>query len=496
MKKYLLILGVAALLALPELQAQRIVSVSPGVGTLNDAIDGDTTATGERVDLNTIYELQDGGVYKLTRSIENRGKGSNTDPYPLHIRAEAGSQVKPFLQPTVPSGGSSDRAFRINDHLTIEGLHVTNEDDLGALIDQTLRITADNVRLIVRDCFLEKDAQTTLRCDGANPKIYFTNTTVAFMGTPADMDNGRFIDPRNSDIDSVVVEQCVIYGVTSRYFRDGGGTYNYVKVNQSTFANSGQRAFHFGDIRQLDFTNSIIMNGAFLGRGIGGGRALFELSELDAPDTSIIRISNNNYFVSSDMEAEYAADPTREAPMFFDSLTNAFNPSALTATNFIEIIDFKNGLGSLVPIWTEFTISGYNASNVNAPWDMDGAPHRFFYTAEDGPVSIGGGTDGRPVGAGVFATSIDRAALAKLGLRAYPNPATDLLTLENKMLRRWSRVTLVDLAGRTMKSFPAFEGESMTLPVSDLAPGVYLLLLTEDSTQQRSVVRFVRSSVW
>ena len=89
-----------------NISAQRYVDVAPGIGTLNEAINGDTTATGERVDENTIYRLQRGqqAYYGLTGSISNSG-------WPLTIMAAEGDGAMPFLQPRDGGDGSS-RAFR------------------------------------------------------------------------------------------------------------------------------------------------------------------------------------------------------------------------------------------------------------------------------------------------------------------------------------------------------------------------------------------------
>ncbi len=85
----LAVMGVFLLLAMAqEAQAQttcgdedgqRVCRVPQGVGTLNDAIDSDTTGTGARVDSNTVYVLESGGTYILQGSVQNR--------FPLTIAA-------------------------------------------------------------------------------------------------------------------------------------------------------------------------------------------------------------------------------------------------------------------------------------------------------------------------------------------------------------------------------------------------------------------------
>ena len=120
------------------------VFVAPGFGTLNAAVDGDTTSTGARRDsaiLPTVYVLERDGVYVLDGSIENR--------FPLIIVAADGSGERPQLIPGVPTGGSSSRPFRVRGDITLRGLYITNEDQLGAALLRTIRVSADSVRVVL-----------------------------------------------------------------------------------------------------------------------------------------------------------------------------------------------------------------------------------------------------------------------------------------------------------------------------------------------------------
>ena len=133
-----------SLIGFKPVTAQRYVDVVPGIGTLNKAIDGDTTAGGTRVDLNTIYRLQRGNqaYYLLNGSISN-------SKYPLVIEAAKGNGPRPFLQPNVPDGGESARPFRPKADLTIRGLHVSNQDNLGGYPGRIIRSGADKTRIII-----------------------------------------------------------------------------------------------------------------------------------------------------------------------------------------------------------------------------------------------------------------------------------------------------------------------------------------------------------
>jgi len=110
----LAMMGLFLLLAItPEAQAQttcgdengqRVCRVAQGVGTLNDAVESDTTDTGARVDTNTVYVLESGGTYILQGSVENR--------FPLTIAAEEGATERPRLV-LMASGSGTNIIYRI-----------------------------------------------------------------------------------------------------------------------------------------------------------------------------------------------------------------------------------------------------------------------------------------------------------------------------------------------------------------------------------------------
>ena len=112
--------------------------VDPGPGTLNTAIFGDTTATGERTDTNTVYILKRGGLYLLDGTIENR--------FPLTIVVEEGSGARPILQPGVATGGGSSRALTPRADITLKGLYITNLDELGGINTRIIRARGENMR--------------------------------------------------------------------------------------------------------------------------------------------------------------------------------------------------------------------------------------------------------------------------------------------------------------------------------------------------------------
>jgi hypothetical protein len=76
------------------------------------------------------------------------------------------------------------------------------------------------------------------------------------------------------------------------------------------------------------------------------------------------------------------------------------------------------------------------------------------------------------------------------GLNLFPNPAKDRITLEwDGVVSGLMRISIVDLSGRTVKQMTRPGANRMTLPVNDLARGIYLL--KAETGNAARVVRFV-----
>ncbi len=449
--------------------AQRIVTVAQGVGTLNDAIEGDTTATGDRVDLNTIYELESGGIYKLTRSIENE---ISSGGYPLHIRTEAGYTDRAFLQPTPGTGGSTDRAFRVRGNLTLEGVHVTNAIDVGGFEDQIFRIYPDNTKVMIDDCVIDEAGQSAFRTDGENVRLFVTNSYISNIGLPNDPDNGRFIDTRRNDQDTIWLENNQVYNITSRWIR-GEFDVNVLHINQNTFANCAQAGFQIGEVKnRLVFTNNILKNSQLYGRDTGDTEAIIEIEEYAGVPADMI-ISHNNVYWTPDVEAAYNAAADKELVQFLDSIGMANTvANGLENTNFSEDIAYVKA----APVPTDAYNDEINGTNNWAAWDRSGWPYNYDYSASGGPVSYTGGDSGQPVGGIVSTIGLPESFLS-LGLELYPNPATSVLRIENTRYGEviLEKISIVNPTGQVVFEQKAAQGVLNEIEINGLPAGLYLV---------------------
>jgi len=397
-----LILGLAG-----SAVAQRTVNVDPGFGTLNTAVDGDTTSTGERVDPNTVYVLERGGIYLMNGSIENR--------FPLTVVAADGDGARPKLIPGVPTGGESSRPFRARADITLRGLYLTNQDELGATLLRIVRVSADSVRVVIDDCHLDKSGQSAFRLDNDDNRIFITDSIISSIGIPESPNNGRGIDDRGNPIDTLVISNSTWYNLTSSILRDGGGKINYADINHNTFVNVGQQGIELSEVIEAHVTNNVFINVVYTGVGPLGtsthraeGHAIVvrELGEdlTAAGATQILNVRNNNFYSDPALAGAYP-DSIVGAPANYNEHAQALvDAGGHGDTNISEAIDFINGPPSplaTVEAWYAGQVGEILTSEIENPLPLDvtGEPFDFAYS---GGASATGSTGSQPLGSLVW----------------------------------------------------------------------------------------------
>jgi hypothetical protein len=376
--------------------AQRVVNVSPldgptpGFGALNFVIDSDTLANGARVDSNTVYVLQRGVTYILNGTISHVG-------YHLAVVAEDGTADRPRLIPGVAPGGESARPFTPRGDLTVRGLYMTGQDELGTVLTQIIRISADSVRIVLDDCHVDVASQAGFRLDNEFNRLFFTNSIFSNLG--GDWDNGRGVDDRGNHIDSLVSVNSTWYNLPSRVLRDGGGYINYAKFDNNTIVNTGRRVAEFGEVVELEFTNNLMVNCGFLGQDTAATSAQIVVDSLENADIigldQSVLIRNNNFYVDPVFAAVYG-DSVESMPWFSADAQTFVDDSGLGDTNFSESITFTNGPLPNTADVTEFYASGGDVLTALPNLDRAGEPFDFAYP--QGATSYTAGVNGQPLG--------------------------------------------------------------------------------------------------
>ncbi|MEX1161216.1 MAG: T9SS type A sorting domain-containing protein [Balneolaceae bacterium] len=472
--------------------AQRTVNVESGPGTLNEAIASDTTDTGARIDSNTVYVLERDGFYLLEGTIQNRG-------YHLSIVAEDGEGERPQLVPAVGDGGVSGRPFRPRGDLTLRGLYVTGEDEEGALNGdlRIIRVSENNVRIIIDDCHLDKDGQAAFRIDNAGNRLFITNSIISNIGTTASPDNGRVIDDRGSQIDTLVMENNSFYNITSNVVKDFGGEINYARINHNTAVNIGKNgAYQLGTVLDLVFTNNLIIDGAFYGRPANENEAsplsVVEVdsltpTQLDSLGAPSIEISNNNIYRSAALSDAYP-DTVVEAT-FYNPTSAAYIAEAGTGdTNISEEVEFTAGPATPVEVVTSF----YSSPGATQP-DMptDGEPFDFGYANTFDSYTAG--TNGQQLGSLIWHGGMTVGIDDEIAVNSpesfelhgnYPNPFNPTTNVSfNLPQAAQVSVDVFSVIGQKVLSVPAQQmtsgaNQHIMIDASALTSGMYIYRVT------------------
>ena len=253
--------------------------------------------------------------------------------------AAEGDGAMPFLQPRDEGDGSS-RAFRPQGDITLSGLHVTNMDQLGGLNDRILRCSEDGIRVTLDHCWFDQASQSWIRVDNPDMSFFVTNCVVSNMGVPNDPNNGRGIDDRGNDIDTVVFENNTFFNFTSRIIRDDGGVIKYARVNKNTVSNIAQMGITFGPIGVLEMNGNLMMNAGFLPMDSDNGWVVLSADSVGdvAP---VVTMSNNSAYLDSARIQGYMNDTIGFTPFMNETLMAALENS--DAPNFNLNVEFPNG---------------------------------------------------------------------------------------------------------------------------------------------------------
>jgi len=476
--------------------AQRIVDVAPTeFGILNKVIDGDTTAGGARVDSNTVYRLERGTdkYYVLDGSIQNNG-------YHLTIIANDEEGDRPKLVPGVATGGESSRPFRPAGDLTLKGLYISGKDDKGGLPGRLIRINADDITIDIDDCHLDYDDQSAFRFDTKGVKVFLRNSIVSNIGTTSDPNNGRGFDDRGNNIDTIVVEHCTFYNITSRVLRDDGGWIKLAKFDHNTFINIGQWMLTFGEVADAQFTNNMVINGAFFGNGENdtGPNYWLEVDSLKNTDlinagyTQSVNISYNNFYLDPAIVAAYP--DTVDAAELFSPTAQAFiDESGMGATNLNEAITFTLGPAApadvVTAIWAGATEVPPMDPGTAGEYGQPGYGTVTFDLAyPTGTASYTGAMAGRPLGDLNWfgmATSVENYQTTRMPkafrlLGNYPNPFNPSTNIRFDLDKpAIVTITVYDNLGRKVlstqpKKMNAGNAQVINLNAAQLATGMYM----------------------
>lgn len=509
-----------------DLQAQRLVPVPSDPLALTDLfpiVMGDTTATGERVDNNTIYVLDNGGAYATS------GRLVNTPTWALQFQAADlnNTDVKPVIT-RIPnaSGGYPDLIYAGGD-LTVKNVWLIIGERAGGQEHDfaRLRINGEGSTVRMEDCILEKERGgfIHLRADGV--KIFINRCVMRNGGNRRILQgNGRAIDARNFAIDTLVFTNNTVYNLIDRVFRSQGAVlpHNYLEFDHNTIFNVAGRhgCFQFGRVNTVKFTNNILMNPLML------GTSPIYTDEQNQPDNEAhkvftmdtvyaatnITMTGNNVFWTQDVIDAWALHDSVSRPDVLSRLVKQVLGADTTDAFFEEVITFPNVPQNI----TQYVIDLYNNPNADDMFDFvvedislagtsfdngylfDFSQFNICYdpsTVSATASDISGAIGNISGCSELLALDISEAEAAMIDFKVVPNPVVDGAEIQFQLRQNTNVVvSMMDLQGRTVKVLAngSMVGvQRIALDTRELTEGMYFLRLSmpEGSLIQKVVVR-------
>ncbi|MEZ4700941.1 MAG: T9SS type A sorting domain-containing protein [Rhodothermales bacterium] len=324
---FLLLLSVT--LGAGKAQAQELVPVPQGFGTINDVIQGDTLADGTRRNPEAIYVLERNGRYLTNGRLRHEGG------YHLQIVAADGEGAPPVVQPGVREDGTADNPqMQMNGDFTLRGLWILNRSDAGGDNSNGIVIGTEGITGVIDQCIFEVATWLGVRVNTPGVTLKVTNSVVRNLINGADPGNGKFLDPRGTNPELFYLENNTFYNMTSEVTRESGAFIKNYFFNHNTLFNVGSISrndarVHKSRIMNGTFTNNQLINvaslgditteydyfgGAVIGRTDVG--ALWPLDSLKADGLGFaetdrnVRITNNNIYWAPNLKDYYNSNDT------------------------------------------------------------------------------------------------------------------------------------------------------------------------------------------
>ncbi|MEL7121351.1 MAG: T9SS type A sorting domain-containing protein [Bacteroidota bacterium] len=471
---------------------------------------GDTTDTGERVSNRTIYQLQNGKVYITS------GRMVNKPEWPLHIEAvDLDDTVnKPVLTRIPNASGTYPDIMRPEGDVTLKNLWIISGDrgadeqhDWGRI-----RIMGTDVRVIVDHCIIEKDRGGFLQFRGSGAKVYVTNSVLRNGGNRFLLQgNGRGIDARDQQLDTLIVRNTVIHNIIDRVFRSQGGKepHNYIEFDHCTVFNQSGRhgAFQFGKALTVKITNNVLSNPIMM------GTSPFYTDEQTQPDNDSHKVftidtlydgtnftfASNNIFYTQDVLDLYASNDSVSRVAVYSDLIMQRMGNDGSGTYFEEELTFTSVPMTILQyvkdlyadpnsemmfdfVVEDIALQGTDRDNGNI---FDFSTFDPCYSSS--AISATAATDGSAIGAvgscSLLTSLYEPTITSTLNLQSLPNPIFNTAVFSYELNQTsFVRLSIYDFTGKHIATLVEDEqGAGVQrinwTPANNLSKGMYVARL-------------------
>ncbi len=480
------VIGSFLIAGVSSLNAQRMVDV-PNGKNLSDFIYADTTATGDRVDDNTWYILERGGIYPVSKSLQL--------PVPLQIKTKDGDGALAYIFPLKNSTGSYPTLIQNNSDITLESVYITNLNGAGNQPKWGgFRAQGENTKVTLTGCYVEWDKASAIQIRANGVSVTMENCRFGKFGDyKAYNGNGRIIDAREFNMDEIVIRNCTFYYLADRIIRNmQGGTINSFIFDHNTGAHiqGFHGLFHMGKVKYCQITNNLILNPKYMGNHPNvseqtGPAPDNENHYLVTADTILaetqFKIHHNNFAYEQDVLDMFAANDTvSKAEVLAPIVAAAMGSEAANATLEEEVIAFT----SMPALPKEYMYALFTR-----PAEMpDNCPDNIGIAAIDATypstaTSYTAAEGGKPLGdLNWFPTfnAINNIAMDKAMINLYPNPANGMIYFNtNLKISAAASFTIMDLTGKILQENNlSISNGTNQIDISNLPNGIYIYNVT------------------
>ena len=181
------------------------------------------------------YILRRGGLYYFEGKVSIQNN--------VIIRSEEAEEGNlPQLQPIADANGAvSNNMMNIEANVTLENVYINAIDAATSKVpDRVLVVDAPNLTLTLKGCFIDNCKQTLFRLNTVGNTVLIESSTVRNTANPTSPDNGRIIDTRGNNQESLIINNCVVYCQTDRIIRFADSGTTYCALTYNTFFNVGR----------------------------------------------------------------------------------------------------------------------------------------------------------------------------------------------------------------------------------------------------------------
>lgn len=175
--------------------------------------------------------------------------------------------------------------------------------------------------------------------------------------------------------------------------------------------------------------------------------------------------------------------------IFYGLLVNFAQPAPLTTDTFYVGVFLPTNLGDTIALWTNEVPPGPDGNG----WEFEGAPYDSWGSYND-DWNFTLGSVGNYISVNVCGnavTGINEPA-GNIAVKVFPNPANSQLNFEWNSTDAGEAV-MYDVTGSMVKSFNIQGTALNTFDIADLAPGPYIIRVTDKQTNQQSSVLFTKT---